>query len=85
MRDLEIVQFGTTIENNSTYFVRCGCQTFVFLSKEDLNTFISQYIDNPEGYEKAWYTKYSNDSTGGQISEIPTQSRTLGDTLRRRG
>jgi len=87
MRDIEIVQFGKRIDGKPTYFVRCGCETFVFLSKEEVKLFVNDYINDPDGTERRYYAQF--EKTG---QETPTQGvgiemnrpEGLGNTLRRR-
>jgi len=61
MRDIEIVQFGKTFEGKPTFFVKCGCETFVFVSKEDVKTFVNVYMDDPDGTERAYYRQFENE------------------------
>lgn len=39
------------------YIVQIGCQVAGFTNKEELKTAICDYIDDPEGMEKKYYTK----------------------------
>jgi hypothetical protein len=94
MRNLEVVQFGETLEAKKTYYVQCGCKTFVFANTEELTTFLTEYIQNPDEYERIWYAKneklpqYGNPiSTAGYgtVSEVSTlDNQSLINRLHRR-
>jgi len=88
MRDLEVVQFGETVEGNQTYFAKCGCKTFTFIEKESLITFLSDYIRDPQGYEERLYAKNGKGAVGAPpiVEEARTQvvgDGSLNQTLRR--
>jgi hypothetical protein len=91
MRDLEIVQFGETLKGDKTYFVRCGCKTFVFTDLPEMKVFLDDYLEDPDGYERRYYQKQE----GSDIPEIqqapppvyteqsnPVYGPELGDRLR---
>ena len=87
MRDLEVVQYGQTINGADTYFVKCGCKTFVFANTLELITFLTEYIQNPNEYEKRWYEK--NEKHGGEVGlamqtePVEAPRNGLSDRLRR--
>lgn len=66
MIDIEIVQFGNTYpEGRPTYFVKCGCQTFTFLTEEGVYVFVKDYMKDPEGTEQKYYAQFEKSPTEG--------------------
>jgi hypothetical protein len=78
MRNLEVVQFGETLEAKKTYYVQCGCKTFVFTDTKELTTFLTEYIQNPNEYEKRWYSKQGDPALNMEIPSTATGVRDMG-------
>lgn len=64
MRDIEIVQFGETLQGIKTYFVRCGCKTFVFTTRNEVVDFVHDYLGNPQMFEKKYYQEINKKEIG---------------------
>lgn len=86
MRDIRIVQAGKRVDTlEPAYFAEFGCETFVFITKEELKEQLCAYIDDPDGYEKAFYAKYgrSDEIERVQAENPPEQPSITGRVINR--
>jgi hypothetical protein len=63
------------------YIVSIGCQRAGFTNKEELKVAICNYIDDPEGMEKKYYTKIESCEP---IMPHTDRSTSVDETIQRR-